>query len=83
MPAPLMSTETQEGQIERMNSGTIKALSVGDFEITNAEVELGDISHKIFSSGPIGLLGEEHLTYNFAVIDVGGPALYLRHQEKR
>ncbi len=83
MPAPLMATETQDGQVERMNSGTIKTLSIGGFEIENAEVVLGNISRKIFSSGPMGLLGEEHLTYNFAVIDVGGLSLYLRHPDKR
>ena len=83
MPAPLMSEETQDGQIQRLNSGRVKTLSVGGFEISNAEATLGNISSKLFSSGPMGLLGEEYLTYNFAVIDLGGSALYLRHPDKR
>jgi hypothetical protein len=30
-----------------------------------------------------GLIGAEYLAWNFAVIDVGGMALYLRHPDSR
>jgi hypothetical protein len=30
-----------------------------------------------------GVLGQEYLSSNFAVVDVGGRALYLRHPERR
>jgi hypothetical protein len=30
-----------------------------------------------------GVLGQEYLSSNFAVIDMGGMALYLRHPDSR
>jgi hypothetical protein len=67
-----------------LNSGVVKMLSIGGFEIPNAEVTLGDVYKGVLSGGnDIGLLGEEYLTWNFGVIDIGGMSLYLRHPDKR
>jgi len=85
LPAPLnQESEAPNGRVEKLNSGTVKTLAIDGFEISNAEVTLGNIYPGVLSGGnDIGLLGEEYLTWNFAVIDVGGMALYLRHPDKR
>jgi predicted aspartyl protease len=84
-PAPLrLQAEAPDGQVEYLNSGVVKMLSIGGFEIPNAEVTLGDVYKGVLSGGnDIGLLGEEYLTWNFGVIDIGGMSLYLRHADKR
>jgi hypothetical protein len=44
----------------------------------------GDVLHsKTAAESNAGLIGAEYLALNFAVIDVGGMALYLRHPESR
>lgn len=57
----------------------VKELVVGDFKINDADVTIASVAGEI---GP-GLLGEEYLSWNFAVIDIGGLALYLRHPDSR
>jgi predicted aspartyl protease len=51
----------------------IKELKLGDLLVQNAELTIGEA--KI---GADGLLGEEYLSWNFGIIDLGGMNLYLR-----
>jgi predicted aspartyl protease len=57
--------------------GTVGQLSVGDLTISNAEVMVANVAKMVGT----GLLGEEYLSWNFAVVDVGGMNLYLRPPE--
>jgi predicted aspartyl protease len=77
-PNRLMS-EAQDGRIMRLSTGVVKELTIGNFKIENGEVELGNLIGNLKD----GLLGEEHLTWNFAVIDIGGMSLFLRHPDTR
>ena len=63
--------------LQGARTSKVKELVVGDFKINEADVTIASIAGEI---GP-GLLGEEYLSWNFAVIDVGGLALYLRHPD--
>ncbi|MBV9617684.1 MAG: aspartyl protease family protein [Verrucomicrobia bacterium] len=54
--------------------GTVRQLSVGDLNISNAEIMVANVAKMVGT----GLLGEEYLSWNFAVVDVGGMNLYLR-----
>jgi len=60
-----------------INLGRVQELNVGAFRIPAAEVIIG----RIVKDAGGGLLGEEHLSWNFGIIDVGGMNLYLRHPE--
>lgn len=60
-----------------INIGRVQELMLGAFRIPDAEVEIA----RIVTDLGDGLLGEEHLSWNFGVIDVGGMNLYLRHPE--
>jgi Predicted aspartyl protease len=83
-PGPLpLASEAADGRVERLNSGEVKELSIGPFKILNAEVTLGRVSPVVLTASNIGLLGAEYLAWNFAVIDVPGLSLYLRHPDKR
>jgi predicted aspartyl protease len=77
--------DSGEGHQVSISSGTVKELQVGDFKITNADVELGPVSGSLEASTPnapsAGLFGADLLAFNFAVIDLGGMALYLRHSD--
>jgi len=69
-----------------LSSGYVKELQIGDFKIANAEVALAPIDSAVLQSknageSNAGLFGEEYLSLNFAVIDMGGMALYLRHPD--
>ena len=77
-----------EGRIERLGTGDIKELTIGSFTIPRASVGVvnvsGDVLHsKNEGESNSGLIGAEYLAWNFAVIDVGGMALYLRHPDSR
>jgi predicted aspartyl protease len=52
-------------------------LSIGGFKVDNAEVYVANIHEKAGA----GLLGEDYLSWNFGVIDLGGMSLYLRSPE--
>lgn len=55
----------------------VQELALGNLIVHNAEITIGESK-----LGEAGLLGEEYLSWNFAVIDVGGMNLYLRPPEK-
>jgi predicted aspartyl protease len=55
----------------------VQELALGDLVVHNAELTTGD--SKIV--GGAGMLGEEYLSWNFAIVDVGGMNLYLRPPE--
>jgi predicted aspartyl protease len=80
VPAALpIAADAGDGRVVQMSGGDVKELAIGDFKITNAEVEMA----KVATGANAGLLGEEYLTWNFAVIDVGGMSLFLRHPDTR
>jgi len=66
----------------------VKELGIGSFKLTNADVAVAHVSSDILLSksaaeSNAGVLGQEYLSSNFAVIDMGGRALYLRHPDSR
>lgn len=67
----------QSGGIERIGIGYIKELELGSLRVPNAEIVIANIARQI----GVGLLGEEYLSWNFAIVDVGGMNLYLRPPE--
>jgi predicted aspartyl protease len=76
------------GLVEGVNRTGVKELVIGNFRIANAEVVVAHVSGHILLSGSAsesnaGVLGQEYLSSNFAVIDMGGMALYLRHPDSR
>jgi predicted aspartyl protease len=54
----------------------VQELSLGNLVVRNAEVTIGEAR-----VGAAGLLGEEYLSWNFGIIDLGGMNLYLRPPE--
>ena len=77
-----------EGRVEHLGAGGIKEMTIGDFTIPNANVSVVNVSGEMLHSksaeeSESGLIGAEYLAWNFAVIDVGGMALYLRHPDSR
>jgi predicted aspartyl protease len=77
-----------EGRVERLGTGDIRELTIGDFTIPKASVSVVNVSDSMLHSKSAeesnsGLIGAEYLAWNFAVIDVGGMALYLRHPDSR
>ncbi len=69
-----------------ISGGMVKEMQIGDFKFSNAEVTMAPIDSAVVQSrtqgeANAGLLGEEYLSLNFAVIDMGGMALYLRHSD--
>jgi len=76
------------GLVQGVNRTGVKDLSIGNFKLANAEVVVAHVSKDILLSNSTaesnaGVLGQEYLSSNFAVIDVGGMALYLRHPDSR
>jgi predicted aspartyl protease len=77
-----------EGLVERLGSGDVRELKIGDFTIPNASVSVVNVSGAMLHSknaeeSNSGFIGAEYLAWNFAVIDVGGMVLYLRHPDTR
>jgi predicted aspartyl protease len=77
-----------EGRAERLGTGDIKELAIGEFTIPRANVGVVNVAGEMLHSKSAeesnsGLFGAEYLAWNFAVIDVGGMALYLRHPDTR
>jgi predicted aspartyl protease len=76
------------GLVEGVDRTGVKELAIGTFKLANAEVVVAHVSRNILLSNSsaesnAGVLGQEYLSSNFAVIDVGGMALYLRHPDSR
>jgi hypothetical protein len=66
----------------------VKELAIGNFKLANAEVVVAHVSGDVLLSkskeeSNAGVLGQDYLATNFAVIDLGGKALYLRHPDSR
>jgi predicted aspartyl protease len=57
--------------------GQVQQLAFGNLIVNNAEVTIGNTAKLVGA----GLLGEEYLSWNFAIVDVGGMNLYLRPPE--
>jgi predicted aspartyl protease len=58
--------------------GHVRELTLGNnLIVNNAEVAVGNVAKMVGA----GLLGEEYLSWNFAIVDVGGMNLYLRPPE--
>src|SRR5207248_1737594 len=77
-----------EGGVEHVGTGDIKEMTIGDFPIPKASVGVVNVSGEMLHSKSAeesnsGLIGAEYLAWNFAVIDVGGMALYLRRPDSR
>jgi len=58
--------------------GRVQQLRLGNLTVNNAEVIVANVAKMVGS----GLLGEEYLSWNFGIVDVGGMNLYLRPPEK-
>src|SRR5881398_2624493 len=76
------------GLSEGINRAGVKELAIGNFKLANAEVVVAHVSKDILLSNSAaesnaGVLGQEYLASNFAVIDMGGMALYLHHPDSR
>ncbi len=76
------------GLVEGVNRAAVKELAIGNFKLTNAEVAVAHVSGDILLSkstaeSNAGVLGQDYLATNFAVIDMGGKALYLRRPDSR
>jgi predicted aspartyl protease len=74
--------------VEGVNRTGVKELAIGNFRLTNAEVLVAHVSGDILLSksageSNAGVLGQDYLSTNFAVIDMGGKALYLRRPDSR
>jgi hypothetical protein len=74
--------------VSEVNRTGVKELAIGNFKLANAEVVLAHVSGDILLSksageSNAGVLGQDYLATNFAVIDMGGKALYLRHPDSR
>jgi predicted aspartyl protease len=71
-----------------LGRASVKELGIGSFKLANAEVAVAHVSGDILLSksaaeSNAGVLGQEYLSSNFAVVDVGGRALYLRRADSR
>jgi len=76
------------GLAEGINRTGVKELAIGNFKLANAEVVIAHLSGDILLSksaaeSNAGVVGQEYLSSNFAIIDMGGMALYLRHPDSR
>jgi len=76
------------GLAEGINRTGVKELAIGNFKLANADVVIAHLSGDILLSksaaeSNAGVLGQEYLSSNFAAIDMGGMALYLRHPDSR
>jgi predicted aspartyl protease len=76
------------GLVEGVNRTGVKELAIGNFKLVNAEVAVAHVSGDILlaksaTESNAGVLGQDYLSTNFAVIDMGGKALYLRHPDSR
>jgi len=75
-------------KVEGANRADVKELAIGNFKLANAEVVVAHVSRDILLSKSAaetnaGVLGQDYLATNFAVIDMGGKTLYLRRPDSR
>jgi predicted aspartyl protease len=75
-PLNIRIHDTTAGTVP-INIGHIQQLTLGSLRIPNAEVVVAQIAKEVGA----GLLGEEYLSWNFGIVDVGGMNLYLRPPE--
>ena len=68
--------------LERIDRGTARQLSIGNFQMSDVDLNLADISTAVLD-GAAGLCGIDQLSFNYAVIDFGSGTLYLRHPDRR
>ena len=54
--------------------GYIKQMTLGNLVVNNAEVAVANVAKFVGA----GLVGEEYLSWNFGILDLGGMNLYLR-----
>ena len=59
--------------------GHVQQLALGNLVVSNAEVIVGNVAKFVGA----GLLGEDYLSWNFGIVDVGGMNLYLRPPEPK
>jgi predicted aspartyl protease len=76
------------GLVAGVNRTGVKELAIGNFKLASAEVVVAHVSKDILLSNSAaesnaGVLGQDYLSSNFAVIDVGGLALYMRRPDAR
>ena len=71
-------TRAQGSDSAPLSIGRIKKLAIGDFEISNADIYFVDLKKADHPS--TYLLGISELASNFAIIDIGGWSMYLRHR---
>ena len=76
------------GLAEGVNRTGVKELAIGNFKLANAEVVVAHVAGDILLSksageSNAGVFGQDYLSTNFAVIDMGGRTLYLRHPDSR
>jgi len=78
-PVAAASGTSLSPQLSRRGEGIghIQQLALGNLTISNAEVVVANVVKMVGA----GLLGEEYLSWNFAIVDVGGMNLYLRPPE--
>jgi hypothetical protein len=57
--------------------GYVKQMTLGNLVVNNAEVAVANVAKFVGA----GLLGEEYLSWNFGILDLGGMNLYLRPPE--
>jgi predicted aspartyl protease len=58
--------------------GRLGELKIGTFTVNNAEVAVANVHEAVGA----GLLGEDQLSWNFGIVDLGGMNLYLRHPDQ-
>jgi len=73
---------------EGVNRTGVKELAIGNFKLPNAEVIVAHVSGDVLllksaAESNAGVLGQDYLATNFAIIDMGGRALYLRRPDSR
>jgi predicted aspartyl protease len=73
LPLKVKVHDTTAGLVP-INIGRVQELKLGSLRIPDAEVMIA----RIIKETGAGLLGEEYLSWNFGIIDVGGMNLYLR-----
>jgi predicted aspartyl protease len=69
------------GASASIRMGHVKKFRIGDFEVRNANISFVDLEKTDYPSAY--LLGIGELVSYFAIIDLGGLSMYLRHPSKR